>query len=80
LEVFNEYFQNLCFLYPYILLNILVIDKTGQEPIWNFWKYLISPSGEVITSWGPRENLSKVYQIIREHVEKLNGEEIKDEL
>ena len=34
----------------------------------------------MIKAWGPRENLLKVFQQIKEHVNILNGEEIKDEL
>jgi hypothetical protein len=33
-----------------------------------------------LNAWGPRVDLQKVYQAVKEEVEKLNGEEIKDEL
>jgi glutathione peroxidase-family protein len=55
-------------------------EKSNKEPNWNFWKYLIGPDGNVLNAWGPRVNLQKVYQAVKEEVEKLNGEEIKDEL
>jgi len=30
-----------------------LIDQTGNEPNWNFWKYLVNYDGRVLASWGP---------------------------
>ncbi|XP_038616367.1 glutathione peroxidase 7 [Tachyglossus aculeatus] len=26
-------------------------ESSGEEPTWNFWKYLVSPDGKVVNSW-----------------------------
>jgi len=31
-----------------------LMSGTGQEPTWNFWKYLVDDEGRVVDAWGPR--------------------------
>uniref|UniRef100_H3APW6 Glutathione peroxidase n=2 Tax=Latimeria chalumnae TaxID=7897 RepID=H3APW6_LATCH len=56
-----------------------LIDSSGKEPDWNFWKYLVDPNGKVVNAWGPSTSVDD----IRPHATELVGEIIirkKDEL
>uniref|UniRef100_UPI00358FF9C1 glutathione peroxidase 7-like n=1 Tax=Myxine glutinosa TaxID=7769 RepID=UPI00358FF9C1 len=47
-----------------------LVDSTGKEPRWNFWKYLVDPRGKVVDGWGPETSVDEirphVIQLIRE--------------
>uniref|UniRef100_A0A8C4QHN4 Glutathione peroxidase n=1 Tax=Eptatretus burgeri TaxID=7764 RepID=A0A8C4QHN4_EPTBU len=47
-----------------------LIDSTGKEPRWNFWKYLVDPGGKVLGGWGPETSVDeirpRVIELIRE--------------
>uniref|UniRef100_A0A3Q3IN23 Glutathione peroxidase n=2 Tax=Monopterus albus TaxID=43700 RepID=A0A3Q3IN23_MONAL len=30
-----------------------LVESSGKEPDWNFWKYLIDVNGKVVDAWGP---------------------------
>ncbi|XP_053144783.1 probable glutathione peroxidase 8 [Hemicordylus capensis] len=37
-----------------------VMDSSKKSPKWNFWKYLISPEGEVVKFWRPEEPIESI--------------------
>nr|NP_001177280.1 glutathione peroxidase 7 precursor [Ciona intestinalis] len=47
--------------------------STGQEPQWNFWKYLLDGSGNVINEWGPSISVSQVKDEILKAIQKLKN-------
>ncbi|XP_053549976.1 glutathione peroxidase 7 [Bombina bombina] len=48
-----------------------LIESSGNEPDWNFWKYLVDPDGKVVNSWGPAVSVEEVKPHIVELVRKL---------
>ncbi len=42
--------------------------KNGQVPNWNFWKYLVSHTGEVVGAWGPWSDVEEIMPHIRQAV------------
>ncbi|XP_057599473.1 probable glutathione peroxidase 8 isoform X1 [Hippopotamus amphibius kiboko] len=44
-----------------------LIDSSKKEPRWNFWKYLVSPEGQVLKSWRPEEPI----EVIRPEIAAL---------
>lgn len=40
--------------------------------MWNFWKYLVNPEGQVVKFWRPEEPL----EAIRPHVSQMVGQMI----
>ena len=57
-------------------MNTRNIEKTGLEPTWNFWKFLISEDGQVLGGWGPhttvedlKNTIYKSLGLAAEHVE-----------
>ncbi|XP_039591556.1 glutathione peroxidase 7 [Polypterus senegalus] len=56
-----------------------LVDASGKEPDWNFWKFLVDPNGKVVNAWGPKVSVQQV----RPHVTDLVRQVIlkkKDEL
>ena len=50
--------------------NCLVfVDESGEEPTWNFWKYVISVEGHVVGAYPPTESVADVMNQVR--IEKL---------
>ncbi|XP_051867795.1 glutathione peroxidase 7 [Pristis pectinata] len=37
-----------------------LIDSTGKEPDWNFWKYLVDPNGKVVNVWPPSVSVAEI--------------------
>ncbi|KAG8442907.1 hypothetical protein GDO86_011643 [Hymenochirus boettgeri] len=48
-----------------------LIESSGKEPNWNFWKYLIGPDGKVIDAWGPTVSVEEIKPHITNVVRKL---------
>lgn len=46
-------------------------EASGQEPDWNFWKYLIDVDGKVLGSWGPKVSVKEIRPKITDLVRKL---------
>ncbi|XP_006983720.1 putative glutathione peroxidase 8 isoform X1 [Peromyscus maniculatus bairdii] len=49
-----------------------LVDSSKKEPMWNFWKYLVNPEGQVVKFWRPEEPL----EAIRPHVSQMIGQMI----
>lgn len=47
-----------------------LIETSGKEPNWNFWKYLVNENGVVLNAWGPQTSLTEIYKHIREAIDK----------
>ncbi|XP_061681655.1 glutathione peroxidase 7 isoform X2 [Syngnathoides biaculeatus] len=37
-----------------------LIESSGKEPDWNFWKYLIDVNGKVVDAWGPKVSIEEI--------------------
>ncbi|XP_030061904.1 glutathione peroxidase 7 [Microcaecilia unicolor] len=48
-----------------------LIESSGQEPDWNFWKYLVNKDGKVVKAWGPSISFEEIRPLIKELVRKL---------
>ncbi|KAM8930404.1 glutathione peroxidase 7 [Pelodytes ibericus] len=48
-----------------------LIEASGKEPDWNFWKYLVGPDGKVVNAWGPKVSVEEVKPHVTELVRKL---------
>lgn len=48
-----------------------VVETSGKEPDWNFWKYLIDVDGKVVDAWGPQTSVQEIRPKITEMVRKL---------
>ncbi|XP_029433142.1 probable glutathione peroxidase 8 [Rhinatrema bivittatum] len=46
-------------------------DSTKKEPRWNFWKYLVSPQGQVVNFWRPEEPIENVRQEVEALVREI---------
>uniref|UniRef100_A0A8D0H9A5 Glutathione peroxidase n=1 Tax=Sphenodon punctatus TaxID=8508 RepID=A0A8D0H9A5_SPHPU len=56
-----------------------LIESSGEEPTWNFWKYLVDPNGKVVKAWDSTVSVGE----IKPHITDLVGKIIlkkKDEL
>ncbi|XP_038074666.1 glutathione peroxidase 7-like [Patiria miniata] len=38
-----------------------LINASGKQPNWNFWKYLVDRQGRVIDAWGPSTSVREIY-------------------
>ncbi|KAK7100258.1 glutathione peroxidase 7-like [Littorina saxatilis] len=47
-------------------------DKSGVEPDWNFWKYLVNHEGKLVKGWGPWMDPDKLFNIILQTIKKAN--------
>ncbi|KAI1236841.1 Glutathione peroxidase 7, partial [Lamprotornis superbus] len=52
-----------------VSLVVNVANSTGEEPTWNFWKYLVDPNGKVVKAWDSTVSVDE----IRPHVTELNN-------
>lgn len=50
-----------------------LIEKSGQAPNWNFWKYLVSPEGKVIKQWGPWSDIEEIFDDVKAAVDAAVG-------
>ncbi|KAL1022738.1 hypothetical protein UPYG_G00031690 [Umbra pygmaea] len=55
-----------------------LVEASGKEPDWNFWKYLIDTDGKVVDGWGPRVSVNelrpKVAEMVRDIILKKKEE------
>ncbi|KAJ7986328.1 hypothetical protein DPEC_G00338790 [Dallia pectoralis] len=55
-----------------------LVDVSGKEPDWNFWKYLIDTDGNVVDAWGPstsvKELRPKIAEMVRNNILKKKEE------
>uniref|UniRef100_A0A8B9UJ01 Glutathione peroxidase n=1 Tax=Anas zonorhyncha TaxID=75864 RepID=A0A8B9UJ01_9AVES len=56
-----------------------LIDSTGEEPTWNFWKYLVGPNGKVVKAWDSTVSVEEIRPYVTELVRKIILKK-KDEL
>ncbi|XP_039567241.1 glutathione peroxidase 7 [Pyrgilauda ruficollis] len=56
-----------------------LIDSTGEEPTWNFWKYLVGPNGKVVKAWDSTVSVEEIRPHVTELVRKIILKK-KDEL
>ncbi|KAM4875425.1 putative glutathione peroxidase 8 [Thomomys bottae] len=47
-----------------------LVDSSKKEPKWNFWKYLVSPEGQVVKFWRPEEPVDA----IKPHISQMIGQ------
>ncbi|XP_077450783.1 glutathione peroxidase 7 isoform X2 [Stigmatopora argus] len=52
-------------LYKYLL------EASGKEPDWNFWKYLIDVDGKVVDAWGPKVSVEEIRPKVAEIVRQI---------
>ncbi|XP_063283270.1 glutathione peroxidase 7 [Pelobates fuscus] len=48
-----------------------LIESSGKEADWNFWKYLVGPDGKVVGAWGPTVSVEELRPQITELVRKI---------
>ncbi|XP_055045333.2 glutathione peroxidase 7 [Misgurnus anguillicaudatus] len=48
-----------------------LVEASGKEPTWNFWKYLIDTDGKVVDAWGPDVSVKEIRPRIADMVRKL---------
>uniref|UniRef100_A0ABI7Z5Z0 Glutathione peroxidase n=1 Tax=Felis catus TaxID=9685 RepID=A0ABI7Z5Z0_FELCA len=48
-----------------------LIQTSGKEPTWNFWKYLVAPDGKVVGAWDPTVSVEEIRPQITALVRKL---------
>ncbi|XP_044530742.1 glutathione peroxidase 7 [Gracilinanus agilis] len=46
-------------------------ESSGEEPTWNFWKYLVAPNGKVVGAWDSTVSVEEIRPKIHELVGKL---------
>ncbi|XP_076010556.1 glutathione peroxidase 7 [Genypterus blacodes] len=55
-----------------------LVESSGKEPDWNFWKYLIDVDGKVVDAWGPKVSVKelrpKITEMVREIILKKKDE------
>ncbi|XP_074859528.1 glutathione peroxidase 7 [Carettochelys insculpta] len=56
-----------------------LIEATGQEPTWNFWKYLVDANGKAVNAWDSTVTIKEIKPYITELVRKIILKQ-KDEL
>ncbi|KAM7161818.1 glutathione peroxidase 7 [Macrochelys suwanniensis] len=56
-----------------------LVESTGEEPTWNFWKYLVAPNGKVVKAWDSTVTIEEIKPYITELVRKIILKQ-KDEL
>ncbi|XP_070605065.1 glutathione peroxidase 7 [Erythrolamprus reginae] len=48
-----------------------LIESTGEEPTWNFWKYLVDPDGKVVNAWDSTVTVEEIKPHVIELVRQL---------
>uniref|UniRef100_A0A8C2YZJ7 Glutathione peroxidase n=2 Tax=Cyclopterus lumpus TaxID=8103 RepID=A0A8C2YZJ7_CYCLU len=48
-----------------------LVESSGNEPDWNFWKYLIDVNGKVLDAWGPKVPVKEIRPKIAEMVRQI---------
>lgn len=65
--------------FPLFLFPYPPTDSTGEEPTWNFWKYLVDPNGKVVKAWDSTVTVEEIRPYVTELVRKIILKK-KDEL
>lgn len=45
-------------------------EESSVVPDWNFYKYLVNGSGQVVGAWGTRTTIEEIFDEIQAEVEK----------
>ncbi|KAM8873680.1 glutathione peroxidase 7 isoform 2-T2 [Spinachia spinachia] len=48
-----------------------LVESSGNEPDWNFWKYLLDVNGKVLNAWGPKVSVKEIRPKIAEMVRQI---------
>ncbi|KAM6962425.1 glutathione peroxidase 7 [Aplochiton taeniatus] len=48
-----------------------LVETSGEEPDWNFWKYLIDVNGKVVDAWGPSISVNEIRPKVAEMVRQI---------
>ncbi|XP_023650199.1 glutathione peroxidase 7 [Paramormyrops kingsleyae] len=48
-----------------------LVESSGKEPNWNFWKYLIDVNGKVVNTWGPTTSVKEIRPLISDMVRQI---------
>ncbi|KAM3838535.1 glutathione peroxidase 7 [Vipera latastei] len=48
-----------------------LIESTGEEPSWNFWKYLVDSDGKVVNAWDSTVTVEEIKPYVTELVRQL---------
>ena len=43
----------------------LLAEQSGKTPEWNFYKYLVDHTGEVIAAWGTKTDVEEIFDEVR---------------
>jgi len=55
-----------------------LVNASGKEPTWNFWKYLVNRDGSVVDAWGPQVRVFELYETLLNYVkEEANQNKIE---
>uniref|UniRef100_A0A8C0QI32 Glutathione peroxidase n=1 Tax=Chelonoidis abingdonii TaxID=106734 RepID=A0A8C0QI32_CHEAB len=46
-------------------------ESTGEEPTWNFWKYLVAPNGKAVKAWDSTVTIQEIKPYITELLRKI---------
>ncbi|OWF47286.1 glutathione peroxidase 7-like [Mizuhopecten yessoensis] len=46
-----------------------LIDRAGEPPNWNFWKYLVDCDGRLMNAWGPWVAVSEIYYNVEQAIQ-----------
>lgn len=49
-----------------------LMNQSGHQPSWNFWKYLVNYRGEVLHAWGPWVSVQSIRPIIDQAVKQAS--------
>ncbi|XP_061540127.1 glutathione peroxidase 7 [Phycodurus eques] len=48
-----------------------LVESSGKEPDWNFWKYLLDVDGKVVDAWGPKVSVEEIRPKVAEMVRQI---------
>ncbi|XP_036378616.1 glutathione peroxidase 7 [Megalops cyprinoides] len=48
-----------------------LVESSGKEPDWNFWKYLIDVNGKVVNAWGPTVSVKEIRPLIADMIRQI---------
>lgn len=57
--------------YELLFLPSFSTESSGNEPDWNFWKYLVDVNGKVLNAWGPKVSVKEIRPKIAEMVRQI---------
>lgn len=62
-----------------VYILFFCIESTGEEPTWNFWKYLVDPKGKTVKAWDSTVPVEEIKPHVTELVRNIILKK-KDEL